>query len=255
MHLTKYLVALLATTAAYAVASPTARPTAEDSGHKDHKENDIKAHDKETSYSADLSSTKHPRRYNAAQTAVERMSRFKSSDYVIDLFNNPKGDEVAKGGRLSRMNLKSLPALDRQHIAMTLILLEPCGINLPHTHPRASEALYIINGEKVLVGVIEENGGKVILNKLDTGKATFVPQGAIHFEQNLTCEPAVLIAANPSEDPGTLTIASEFWMLPDGTLEASVGIDEREVRKIRGHIPMGPAPGSEECRKRCGLHH
>ncbi|KAI8585395.1 RmlC-like cupin domain-containing protein [Geranomyces variabilis] len=238
MHLTNYFLSTLLATAACIAASPAPAP--------------VPAPAASPSPSSPLSSLKHPRRMNA-QTEVERMSGFKSKDYVLDLFHNPKGEEVGKGGKLSRMNLKSLPALDRQNIALTLILLEPCGANLPHTHPRASEALYVINGEKVLVGVIEENGSKVILNNLDTGKATFVPQGALHFEQNLTCEPAVLIAANPSEDPGTLTIASEFWMLPDGTLEASLGVDEREVRKIRGHIPMGPSPGSEECRKRCGL--
>ncbi|KAJ3147044.1 hypothetical protein HDU89_005852 [Geranomyces variabilis] len=238
MHLANYFLSTLLATAACVAASPAPAPAP--------------APATSPSPSSPLSSPKHPRRMNA-QTEVERMSGFKSKDYVLDLFDNPKGEEVGKGGKLSRMNLKSLPALDRQNIALTLILLEPCGANLPHTHPRASEALYIINGEKVLVGVIEENGSKVILNNLDTGKATFVPQGALHFEQNLTCEPAVLIAANPSEDPGTLTIASEFWMLPDGTLEASLGVDEREVRKIRGHIPMGPSPGSEECRKRCGL--
>ncbi|KAJ3180435.1 hypothetical protein HDU87_001944 [Geranomyces variabilis] len=231
MHLTNYFLSTLLATAACVAASPApAAPSPSPSPSLKH----------------------HPRRLNA-QTEVERMSGFRSKDYVLDLFHNPKGEEVGKGGKLSRMNLASLPALDRQHIALTLILLEPCGANLPHTHPRASEALYVINGDKVLVGVIEENGGKVILNNLDTGKATFVPQGALHFEQNLTCEPAVVIAANPSEDPGTLTIASEFWMLPDGTLEASLGVDESEVRKIRGQIPMGPAPGSEECRKRCGL--
>ncbi|KAI8920065.1 RmlC-like cupin domain-containing protein [Powellomyces hirtus] len=151
------------------------------------------------------------------------------------------------------MNLKTLPSLDRQKMAMTLILLEPCGINLPHTHPRASEGLYVVSGDKVLLGVVEENGSKVILNNLHKGETTAVPQGAIHFEQNLQCEPAVLIAANNNDDPGTLTIGSEFWMLPYGTLEASMGISEDEIRKIRGDIPMGPAPGASECRRKCGL--
>ncbi|TPX54682.1 hypothetical protein PhCBS80983_g05846 [Powellomyces hirtus] len=135
------------------------------------------------------------------------MSASSNKDSVIDLFNL-KNQGSAAGGTVGRMNLKTLPSLDRQKMAVTLILLEPCGINLPHTHPRAAEGLYVVSGDKVLLGVIEENGSKVILNNLHKGEATFVPQCAIHFEQNLQCEPAVLIAANNNEDPGTLTIES-----------------------------------------------
>ncbi|KAJ3021106.1 hypothetical protein HKX48_009201 [Thoreauomyces humboldtii] len=187
-----------------------------------------------------------------AQTAVQKLAPFSAADFTIDLFN-PKFEEKGEGGTLSRMNVATLPSLDGQRIAMTLINLEPCGINPPHIHPRASEALYVINGADILVGVLAENNAKLILNTLDKGKATFVPQGAIHFEQNLSCHPVTLIAANDNEDPGTLTIATEFWMLPDGTLEAALGAKETEIRKIRGHIPMGVAPGADECRKRCGL--
>lgn len=61
---------------------------------------------------------------------------------------------------------------------------------------RASEAIYIIKGSDVQIGFIADNGGEVVVNEMDSGKATFVPQGAVHFETNLSCEPAELIASN-----------------------------------------------------------
>ncbi|KAJ3195974.1 hypothetical protein HK101_010480 [Irineochytrium annulatum] len=179
---------------------------------------------------------------------------FNSADYVVDLLNNPTSVEQGKGGKLSRMNVGSLPALAKQGIAMTLIQLEPCGINEPHTHPRASEAIYVISGDDVQIGFIEENGAKVILNELHTGQSTFIPQGAIHFEINMSCKPAVAIAANNNEDPGTLSIPTTFYKLPDGSLKASLGIeDDEELAKLKAAAPGSPGPGIAECRQKCGL--
>jgi quercetin dioxygenase-like cupin family protein len=56
------------------------------------------------------------------------------------------------------MSLKTLPSTAGGGLGFTLIQLEPCGMNPPHTHPRASEAIYIINGENVQIGFIAENG-------------------------------------------------------------------------------------------------
>lgn len=43
-------------------------------------------------------------------------------------------------------------------------------------------------------------------------------------------------------------------MLPDGVIEASLGEGEDDIRKAKGHIPIGGAPAlAAECRKRCGF--
>ena len=44
---------------------------------------------------------------------------------------------------------------------------EPCGMNVPHTHPRATEILYAANGT--------ENGARLVLNTLGPGQATVFP--------------------------------------------------------------------------------
>ncbi|CAM9329551.1 unnamed protein product, partial [Ectocarpus sp. 12 AP-2014] len=45
------------------------------------------------------------------------------------------------GGRLPDpfCYVNQLPALDGQGISMALVNLDPCAINLPHIHPRATE--------------------------------------------------------------------------------------------------------------------
>ncbi|KAJ3230196.1 hypothetical protein HDU78_008571 [Chytriomyces hyalinus] len=197
------------------------------------------------------STTSEP--YDYSKTEVQRMKQFNHEDFITDLLHNPKSTEVGKGGSLAKMNLGSMPALARQGLAMVLINLNPCGANLPHVHPRASEAIYVIQGN-VQVGFIEENGAKVIVNDLVQGQATFIPQGSIHYQVNLGCEQAVMIAANNNEDPGTLTIPAQFFKLPDGAIAASLGGTlDPEIRALNGSLPMNPAPGVEECLRRCGF--
>jgi hypothetical protein len=75
-----------------------------------------------------------------------------------------------------------MPVLQGEGVAFTLFKLDPCSINLPHTHPRATELLFVnfyksikklksfflflnmISAENLQVGFTEENGGRVIIN-------------------------------------------------------------------------------------------
>ena len=128
-------------------------------------------------------------------TENSRLSKFNSRDFIIDLGKNRSIREIGNGGTQASLNVKSMPALKGHNIAMNLIRLDACGINLPHTHPRATEALYGVKASNVTVGYIPENFGKIIINHLSTGQATFFPQGYIHFQFNNNCKPAVLLAS------------------------------------------------------------
>jgi oxalate decarboxylase/phosphoglucose isomerase-like protein (cupin superfamily) len=64
--------------------------------------------------------------------------------------------------------------------------LEPCGLNTPHTHPRATEINIAINGT-LRTGMLAENGARFVFNDVPPGSVTVFPQGAIHFEMNLGC--------------------------------------------------------------------
>ena len=52
-----------------------------------------------------------------------------------------------------------------------------------------------------------ENGARFIPVELAAGSAAVFPQGAIHFEMNPTCEPAMFVAAFNNEDPGVQQVA------------------------------------------------
>lgn len=84
--------------------------------------------------------------------------------------------------------------------------ISPCGMNTPHTHPRATEILYLVYGE-MEAGFIEENGARFVKNTLTKGQGTLFPQGSIHYQINTGCDPVLFVAALNDEDPGTSQIA------------------------------------------------
>lgn len=71
-------------------------------------------------------------------------------------------------------------------MAMTIGYLGPCGYNTPHTHPRATEFNFAVNGT-LQAGLLTENGARFIFNEVKPGSAAIFPKGAIHFEMNTEC--------------------------------------------------------------------
>ena len=52
-----------------------------------------------------------------------------------------------------------------------------------------------------------ENGARFVDVELAAGSAAVFPMGAIHFEMNPSCEPAMFVAAFDGEDPGVGQVA------------------------------------------------
>jgi hypothetical protein len=48
---------------------------------------------------------------------------------------------------------------------MTIGYFDPCGMNLPHTHPRATKINFSVDGD-FIVGFYRENGAEFIMNEV-----------------------------------------------------------------------------------------
>jgi oxalate decarboxylase/phosphoglucose isomerase-like protein (cupin superfamily) len=191
-------------------------------------------------------------RLKTAATQVRRFDLLNDTDFVFDFTTATVQVSRGEAGKLVSANAADFPAVIGNNIAMTVGYVGPCGINLPHTHPRATEINFVVSGT-FEAGLVMENGVRFVGNNLTAGMATVFPQGAIHFEQNLNCEPAVFVAAFNSEDPGVSTIGSTFFGLPVDVSAASLNIPIKTVEDLIPFLPKNPALGIEECRRRCGL--
>ncbi|EIN08820.1 RmlC-like cupin [Punctularia strigosozonata HHB-11173 SS5] len=188
-------------------------------------------------------------------TALDRFKLLNTSsnNFVFNFFDNanvPEGPD----GKVVLATAGNFPSAIGNGVAMGVGFMGPCGLNVPHLHPRAGELLYVSKGDLVF-GTIQENGASFVTGVLKTGEATIFPQGSIHFQQNLDCNPAQFIAAFGSEDPGRLDIAPAFFQdLPATIVNATLGgIGVKEVEDIAAKIPLNVAFGTQACLDRCGI--
>ena len=186
------------------------------------------------------------------QTAQSIRARFNSSDFKFDL-KGSRPFTVGGGGNGKRASLIEMPSLKGVGISYGYTDLEPCGIVLPHIHPRATEMIYAIQG-RFQVGFVEENEGRAIINDIGEGETHFFPQGLIHFEQNLACTKGIFLSAFTHEDPGALSLPNRLFSLPTQAITSSFNNNEETLKMIQDKLVVSPAAGVGECRARCGLN-
>lgn len=192
-----------------------------------------------------------------ASTQLQRINLLADSDFIFD-FNNfttgRPGLALGKDGHTIAANAGTMPALIGEGVSITLGVIGPCGMNTPHTHPRATEFNYVVNGS-FTTGMFQENGARVVLGNVTAGQASLFPRGAIHFEANLGCEPAIFVAAFGDSDPGTLQIAQGLFGLPVQVIGVVLGNDltQSQITTLQSMIPANVAFGLDECVTRCGL--
>jgi oxalate decarboxylase/phosphoglucose isomerase-like protein (cupin superfamily) len=94
-------------------------------------------------------------------------------------FNNQAPAAGSKGGSILLATVDNFPILEELGLSGAISLVEPCGLNIPHTHPRANEMFTVIDG--ILdTGFVQENGFNTeIETQLGKYQATVFPMGAI----------------------------------------------------------------------------
>ncbi|KAI3703917.1 hypothetical protein L1987_74115 [Smallanthus sonchifolius] len=126
----------------------------------------------------------------------------------LHLMGNTSNDV---GSNVTAVAVAELPGLNTFGISMARIDFAPMGINPPHTHPRATEILTVIEG-RILVGFVTSNlENRLITKVLEKGDVFVFPKGLIHFQKNLGHEYAIAIAGLSSQNPGVITIAKAVF--------------------------------------------
>ncbi|KMT02635.1 hypothetical protein BVRB_9g203160 [Beta vulgaris subsp. vulgaris] len=141
----------------------------------------------------------------------------KPEDFFLGgVFTNP-GDTNANRLRanVTLVSAVQLPGLNTLGISLARIDFAPYGgLNAPHTHPRATEILTVIEGT-LYVGFVTSNqadgGNKFFAKVLNKGDVFVFPQGLIHFQINIGKYPAIAFAGLSSQNPGTVTIANAVF--------------------------------------------
>ncbi|KAL2241321.1 germin-like protein subfamily 1 member 13 [Sesamum indicum] len=139
-----------------------------------------------------------------------------AEDFFFPGLNKPGNTSNQVGSMVTPVNVNQLPGLNTLGISLARIDFAPYGINPPHTHPRASEILLVVEGT-LYVGFVTSNpANPTMKNKLFTkylypGDVFVFPQGLIHFQFNVGKTNALAFAGLSSQNPGVITIANAVF--------------------------------------------
>eukprot|EP00121_Abeoforma_whisleri_P007245 Awhi_evm3s6606 len=183
------------------------------------------------------------------------LSDFEAEDFVFNFRIIPV-ESMGIGGLVQPVGLGAFPVLALGDVAITRFTLDPCGLNLPHVHPRGTEIIFMFKGSKLRTSFAGENGGSVITLDITNDTSTFFPQGLIHGQQNMGCDTVAFVSSLNSADPGVQTITSSLFRLPIEGVAGSLDISAAEAAELRDGLPLNIVLTSKDqgqCLKKCGL--
>ncbi|KAL2532883.1 Germin-like protein subfamily 1 member 14 [Abeliophyllum distichum] len=121
----------------------------------------------------------------------------------------------------------------------------PYGLNPPHTHPRATEVLVVVQGT-LYVGFVTSNPANPNMkNKLFTkilypGDVFVFPEGLIHFQFNVGKTKAVAFAGLSSQNPGVITIANAVFgsnpPISSDVLTKAFQVNKNVIKHLQGQF-------------------
>ncbi|WVY99205.1 hypothetical protein V8G54_031356 [Vigna mungo] len=116
------------------------------------------------------------------------------------------------GSKVTAVTVNEILGLNTLGISLARIDFAPKGLNPPHTHPRGTEILVVLEGT-LYVGFVasNQNDNRLFTKVLNKGDVFVFPIGLIHFQQNVGYGNAVAIAALSSQNPGVITIANAVF--------------------------------------------
>ncbi|KAL4627862.1 hypothetical protein ACB092_05G196200 [Castanea dentata] len=161
-------------------------------------------------------------------TKVEAKDFSSSGLHIAGNTSNPGGLGVTP------VTTAQIPGLNTLGISLFRFDYAPGAVNPPHTHPRATEILTVLEGS-LEVGFVTSNSH--ITKVLQKGDVFVFPIGLIHYQRNVGKVRATAIAAANSQNPGVIQVASAVFGsepdIPSDVLAQAFRVDKNVVNYIR----------------------
>ncbi|KAE8685805.1 Germin-like protein subfamily 3 member 1 [Hibiscus syriacus] len=127
------------------------------------------------------------------------------------------------------------PGVNGLGVSAARLDLAPGGVVPMHTHPGATELLYVVHGH-ITAGFIS-SANKVYYKTLKKGDIMVFPQGLLHFQINAAGRrPSLAIVTFTAPSPGLQILDFALFAndLPSSLLEKSTFLDDAQVKKLKG---------------------
>ena len=162
----------------------------------------------------------------------------KAEDFFLTLKEGNTDNPL--GSKVTLASVNELLGLNTLGISLARIDFAPKGLNPPHTHPRGTEILVVIEGT-LLVGFVTSNnpdgGNRLFTKVLYKGDVFVFPIGLIHFQLNIGMTNAVAIAGLSSQNPGVITIANAVFgsnpRISPEVLTKAFQVDKKVIQELQ----------------------
>lgn len=136
-----------------------------------------------------------------------------------------------------------VPGINTLGVSMARVDVGPGGLVPPHSHPRETEIIFLLDG--VMNASFITTSNIVISHTIKKGGVFVFPQGLVHYLKNIDDKPAAILAAFNSQLPGTsiwsLTLFGAQPSVSDDVLATTFQISKEEVQKIRSSLFPPPS--------------
>ncbi|XP_076912391.1 germin-like protein 9-3 [Bidens hawaiensis] len=139
--------------------------------------------------------------------------------------------------KVLKASMAEFPALNGQSVSYAVLEFPPNSVNPPHTHPRASELLFLIDGT-LEVGFVDTTN-KLFTQTLQMGDIFVFPKGLVHFQYNVDKKyDAFAVSAFGSANAGTVSVPNSVFnsTIDDEILALSFKTDVYTIQKIKAGL-------------------
>ncbi|MCO5605875.1 hypothetical protein L7F22_060059 [Adiantum nelumboides] len=129
---------------------------------------------------------------------------------------------------------EAFPALAGLGVSAALLEFQPGSQNTPHTHPRATELLYVVRGS-LMVGLLD-TAGHFFNQTLQTGDLFVFPKGLVHFQVNPASSSVTFAFSSfSSSAPGTVSLPSTLFGsgIPPSVLTQAFSVDAGALSELQ----------------------
>ncbi|XP_030475876.1 germin-like protein subfamily 1 member 20 [Syzygium oleosum] len=161
-----------------------------------------------------------------------------ANDFLFSGLQVPRSTANPVGSTVTPVFADQLPGLNTLGISMARIDFGIGGLNPPHTHPRGTEILLVLEGT-LYVGFVTSNqlNNTFFEKVLHPGDVFVFPIGMIHFQLNVGKTNAVAIAGLSSQNPGVITVANALFNakppISPEVLAKGFQVDEKFVEELQ----------------------
>lgn len=163
-------------------------------------------------------------------------------------FHKPGNTSGPSGSAVNPVDVNRFPGLNTLGITIVRADFAPNGFVSPHTHPRATEIIFLLEGS-LYVGFVASNPGsnmkkKLFVKVLEPGDIFVFPMGLIHFQLNVGKTDAVGFVTFNSQNPGVVSYGNDLFatdpLISPDLLARSFQLDKKVVQNLQSQPWFGP---------------